>query len=193
MRYITEEEYYERLEALRDKYYSVGMTEWQRYTLALAQYDQSLYADRRAHSEQWIRDQKHYGNLSSDEEIAAYERVKKYTQEYYDDGIISYEKYITEIKDLNKDIYDTRKELLEEALTKEIALEMEALDVRKEILSEEEQNIKDSYDSRVQAIEDYYDEIDLKERQEERASELPTYEGRGKVQERSDPRGQGQT
>ncbi len=75
-------------------------------------------------------------------------------------------------KDLNKDIYDTRKELLEEALTKEIALEMEALDVRKEILSEEEQNIKDSYDSRVQAIEDYYDEIDLKERQEERASEL---------------------
>lgn len=172
MRYISEELYYKNIESLRDKYYSIGSTEWQKYTLELAAYDEQLYTDRRDHSDKWIADQKYYGLLSGQEEIEAYERIRKYTDEYYADGIISYKDYLDQIKDLDKDIYDTRKDLIEEAINKEVYLQTEALDARKEALAKEEDAINDSYSKRIKGIEDYYDSIELAETREERASEL---------------------
>ena len=172
MGYITEAEYYEKLEALRDKYYKKGSDEWQNYTLQLKQYDEKLYSDRRANSDQWIAEQKYYGKLTSDEEIAAYERIRVYTEEYYKNGVIDYEEYRKQIKDIDKNVFEVRKSLIEKTIDTEVEAEKTKLDARKEALAEEQDAIKDSYDERKQAIEDYYDEIEQTEKRQDRAAKL---------------------
>lgn len=169
---ISEEEYYKSLKTLRDKYFKEGSTEWQQYTLELKGHEEELFNERRANSDQWISDQKYYGKLSSSEEIAAYDRIRKYVKEYYKSGVIDLEEYKKQMRELDKNEFEVRKNLIEQAISKEIEAEKAGLDVRKEALANEEKSIKDSYDKRKQAIEDYYDDIDRKEKQQDRQKKL---------------------
>ncbi len=125
MEYITEAEYYKRLAALRDKYFEAGSTEWQQYTVQIKQYNDRLKEEtiraeeekfniRRQKSDQWVAEQKYYSKLSTDEEIAAYERIRAYVKEYYAQGIIDQEEYYSQIKDINRKIYEVEREAYNE-------------------------------------------------------------------------------
>jgi tape measure domain-containing protein len=169
---ISEADYYNKLETLRDKYFKKGSSDWQNYTVVLREYQDKIYQDRRANSDQWIDDQKYYGKLSSGEEIAAYERIRAYVTEYYKLGVIDYEEYQKQIRELDKDVFAARKSMIEEALNTEVEAEKSSLDARKAALDQEANDIKDSYDKRIKAINKYYDDIDKKEQQNDRNDQL---------------------
>lgn len=64
--------------------------------------------ERKEASEEWIEQQRQEGNY--DEVIAGIERVKSYMQEYYNQGILSAKEYNKTIKELDKDIYDAKRD-----------------------------------------------------------------------------------
>lgn len=162
---ISEKEYLDTLEKLRDKYFKVGTKEWQSYTLQIkqgrekakeeeAKANQKIYDDRRKNSDAWIEEQKFYDKISLDEQIEAYERIRTYTEEYYKKGLISYQYYQEKIKEINKKEYE----------------------IQKEQLSTAQKDNKEIYDKRYEEakkkLEDYYDEIDKLEEERERELEL---------------------
>jgi hypothetical protein len=191
--------------------------------LADLQAKKDEYKARRADSDNWIKEQKEAGNLTTEDEIAAYERVRKYVEEYYNQGIISAEEYAEEIKSINKSVADTQKSQYSTAIDKayyvrddmvrkgdispdqEIAslkriqefiqenydnrvidyktyaddirkIDEEIFNTRKQYIEDELKDAvdaeKDKLDARKRAIEDYYDELDLKDKQTERAEKL---------------------
>ncbi|MEG6613767.1 tape measure protein [Pseudoclostridium thermosuccinogenes] len=252
MGYITEAEYYKKLGELRDRYFEVGSSEWQQYTLQIKQYNDRLkedaiktveeeYRERRQKSDQWIAEQKYYNKLSADEEIAAYERIRAYVKEYYAQGIIDQEEYYSQIKEINRKIYDVereaynerrknsdkwieeqkyyskltadeeiaayerirtyvkeyyeqgiidqkeyyaqmkeldrdiyavRKKVLEDSIKETVDASKKMLDARKKAIEEESKAEKKAYDERRKAIEDYYDSIERAENQQERSARL---------------------
>jgi chromosome segregation ATPase len=130
------------------------------------------FEERRAYSDRWIAEQKYYSKLTANEEISAYERIRNYVDQYYRDGVIDYKEYQNQLRDIDKNIFSVRKNMLEEAIDNSIEAEKAGLDARKTALAEEEKSIKDSYDARKKAIEDYYDEIDREEKQQDRTERL---------------------
>ena len=64
--------------------------------------------ERKEASDEWIEQQRKEGNY--DEVIAGIERVKAYMQEYYNQGILSAKEYNKTIKELDKDIYDAKRD-----------------------------------------------------------------------------------
>lgn len=252
MGYITEAEYYKKLGDLRDRYFEVGSSEWQQYTLQIKQYNDRLkedaikaveeeYRERRQKSDQWVAEQKYYNKLSADEEIAAYERIRVYVKEYYAQGIIDQEEYYSQIKEINRKIYDVereaynerrknsdkwieeqkyyskltadeeiaayerirayvkeyyeqgiidqkeyyaqmkeldrdiyavRKKVLEDSIKETVDASKKMLDARKKAIEEESKAEKKAYDERRKAIEDYYDSIERAENQQERSARL---------------------
>lgn len=183
MEYIAEAEYYEKLAALRDKYYKDGSTEYQQYTVEIKQYNDRIkeeaikaeeekYKARRANSDRWINEQKFYGQLSVDQEITAYEAIKKYVKEYYDKGIIDYKEYLTQVRQLNQNEYTARKKAIEEEISKTVEAQKKMLDARKDAIEEESETEKKRFDARKKAIQEEYDLIDRQERQAERSEQL---------------------
>lgn len=66
---------------------------------------EDFYKNKLDFSKQYIEDRKFYDDWGVDNEIAAWERIKDYTEKYYADGIISYETYIKEIREINKSLF----------------------------------------------------------------------------------------
>lgn len=130
------------------------------------------FEERRRISDQWIEDQKYYGKLTSEEEIAAYERIQKYVTEYYQQGIIDYSEYQSQLRDIDKNIFSVRKSMLESALNSTFKAEQASLNARKALLDKEEESIKNSYNDRKKAIEDYYDDIEKQEDRQDRSEKL---------------------
>ena len=183
MGYITEAEYYKRLAALRNKYYKAGSAEYQQYTLEIKRYNDKLkeealkaeqekYDARRANSDRWVAEQKFFGQLSVEQEITAYEAIKKYVKEYYDKGIIDNKEYLAQIRQLNQNEYSVRKQALEDEISKTVAAQKKILDTRKQAIEDEAEADKKKYDARKKAIEEEYQLLDRQEKQAERNADL---------------------
>ncbi len=183
MEYITEAEYYKQLAALRDKYYKAASAEWQQYTLEIKQYNDKLkeeqkkaeldkYEARRQNSDRWIAEQKHYSQLTSSEEIKAYEAIRKYVTEYYKSDVIDYKEYLSQIREINKNEYDIRKRVIEETISSEVEKQKKALEIRKQAIEDESEQEKSRFNARKKAIEDEYALIDQKEKQDDRNAQL---------------------
>lgn len=190
MEYITEQEYYKKVAELRGRYFEVGSSEWQRYTLDIKQYNDQMAKDaeeavkkaaktqedafkaRRQDSSNWLQDEKFYGRLTPQDEIAGYGRIKEYVEQYYADGVISFEEYQNQIRDIDKNIYSVRKKYLEDYVNTSIKEEEKRLTAAKEKLKEEEKSEKESFNKRKKAIEEYYSSLDLEDKQQERAEKL---------------------
>lgn len=177
MEYITYQEYYDRLEKIRDKYYANGTKQWQQYTLEITKGRKKLEEERKAaelaayekrleNSYNWIEDEQFYGRINDEEVIAGYERIKAYTKQYYKDGVIDYERYADEIRKIDKEIYSIQKENLETSMD-------DLSDLRKKKYNEAVKQVEDFYDALEKAEEDYDRRQEMKELMEE--AEL--YEG----------------
>ncbi len=192
MEYITEAEYYKRLAALRDKYYKAGSTEYQQYTLEIKKYNDKLKEDaieaekdkfdaRRANSDRWINEQKFYGQLSVEQEIKAYEAIRKYVKEYYDKGIIDNKEYLAQIRQLNQNEFTVRKKALEDEISKTIEAQKKILDARKESIEDEAEADKKRFDARKKAIEEEYELIERQEKQADRSEQLSELQSKEEI------------
>jgi hypothetical protein len=164
MGYITEADYYKKLEALRDEYFSKGSSDWQQYTLDLEQYSEKQVDDRRANSDRWIAEQKKYGELTSAEEIAAYERIRTYMTEYYNQGTINYSEYQEQLRDIDEKVFDTRKEMLEKGQDEDEKARKKAIDsinnMQSGIVEALQASYEDQRDIEKQALEDEMDDLE---------------------------------
>lgn len=190
MEYITDADYYTKVAELRDRYFEAGSSDWQKYTLDIKQHNDQLVKDaeeaakkaqkaqedafkaRRQDSTNWITDQKFYGNLTPKDEIAAYERVRTYVEQYYKDGVISFEEYQGQIRDLDKNIYSVRKSYLEDYAKTYADVEKKNLDTRKKAIEEEAKSDKENFSARKKAIEEYYSAMDRQDKQQDRAKSI---------------------
>ena len=68
----------------------------------LAELGKSMYDERIENSEAWIDKQIRYNDMSVEDTKAAYDRMAAYTQEYYDNGLISYREYIEGMEELDE-------------------------------------------------------------------------------------------
>lgn len=119
-----------------DRVLAAGTITNEEYQKRLEEVGDALYEGRRKDSEQWLSDQKFYGNISEQEYIDGLERQKRYTQEYYDLGIISYRKYLEANRELDREIYSIRKELNEQAISDYYDAQKKELDIRRKAIEE---------------------------------------------------------
>lgn len=119
-KWITEEDYYKRLIVLNDKYFkdkAKYIDDYRQYELeaqdGLTAFYEQQYEDRLAASLAYIEERNFYNDWGADSEIAAYERVKAYTDQYYADAKISAKLHAEKIKDINRSIHTARIKDLE--------------------------------------------------------------------------------
>ena len=68
----------------------------------LAELGKDMYDQRVENSEAWIDKQIRYNDMSVEDTKAAYDRMAAYTQQYYDNGLISYRKYIEGMEEIDE-------------------------------------------------------------------------------------------
>ena len=68
----------------------------------LAELGKDMYDQRVENSEAWIDKQIRYNDMSVEDTKAAYDRMAAYTQEYYDNGLISYREYIEGMEEFDE-------------------------------------------------------------------------------------------
>ena len=183
---ITAEQYYKQLEALNEKYFAKGKNkkykdEYRQYELealdGLRQEYKRQYDERLENSKNWIQQQKKLGKLSSDEEIAAWERVKTYTIKYYNDAIkaagtnknlrIQLEKELAkQLMEFDDQILENRKEKLKEQV--ELYEEQkdavdDLLEKTEELIKFEKEGQKKVYEARKKNLEALRDEQEYKD------------------------------
>lgn len=97
-------------------------------------------------SKQWIEDKKFYNDLSAQDEIAAYERVKN-----------KYNTNIDVVKEMNKNIYTAKLKIAKDAINEEKEATEKALDneikARQEAYSKEENLLKSREDAEVKSLQ----------------------------------------
>ena len=100
---------YARVEARNRQYMEDGVLSYADYTERMRQFGLDMYNDRLAASENWISRQRALDNLSADDHAAALERMRGYTEEYYQAGILSHREYTTAMADLNEQVFAAKK------------------------------------------------------------------------------------
>lgn len=75
---------------------------------------QKLYSERVKESENWLRHEEKYNGMAAADYLAGIDRMKAYTKEYYEQGIINHKEYTEAMADLDEKYIDKRKEQLEE-------------------------------------------------------------------------------
>ena len=121
---------------------------------------QKLYEGRLENSKKWLQMQKKYGAISEQEYQAGLNRVKDYTQKYYEQGMISGKYYYEAMDDANSNLFDSMSETLENYVN-------EYYDAQKEMLSAKKEAIEAEY----KAIEEDIADIKKTEAKEAREAE----------------------
>lgn len=122
------------------------------------------FQDRLALSKQYVEDRNFYDDWGADNEIAAWERVKKYTQEYYAQGKMSAELYAETIREVNKNIYSAQK-AVEDSQKEMITTISDAEDeIVKMYEWEKDQKVKKAEDAKDKALKSAKEEYDKKKK-----------------------------
>lgn len=166
------------------------------------------FKERLKISEDYIEDRNFYGDWGADSEIKAWGRVLEWMKtEYFDKGLISWEEYSENVREVNKKLYTAIEEYAKETIdAQKDALEtqkdnyeiafsymadqiQEEIDALKEKRDEEEKYWDDKIDALKEQNEEINKQIELEEAQEalERAKSQKTmrvyYEDKGWVWE----------
>ena len=155
---ISAEEYYKQLASYTSKYYSVGSKEWQNYTLEIAngweKLNKEVYNSSKDDINNKIADGEFYGTISYSDYQDYYSQLQTIADEAYKKGILSEEEYAAEVRQINKDLYDAKKDYIE--------------DYYKTL----EDSVSKAYETAKNEINQYYDEIERREQQEEYDKQL---------------------
>lgn len=90
-----------------------GLITWEEYSKNIANVGLVMYETRLDQSERWLKQQSKYNDMSLEDYIAGLERMKAYTTEYYQHGIISYREYCDNMQALSNSIADKEKQIEE--------------------------------------------------------------------------------
>ncbi len=113
-----------------------GIMTWDEFSEYMASVGRNMYTERAADSMRWLDYGEKTGTLSEEEYIAGLERVKKYTREYYNEGIISHREYVNAMNELDIMQYEKFDDILSRRKD-EIAAVKEEYSALKDALSAE--------------------------------------------------------
>lgn len=145
---------YERIKEQEAQAVADGLQTWDEYDKRMAEVGKTMYDDGVNASFKWIDQMEKYGVLSDEEYLAALERIRQDTDEYYKNGLLTNREYAEAIERLNDKEFDRYKQLLDEQVDAYYDAQQQQLDARK------------------QAIEDAYAAEEKAEQQAERKAQL---------------------
>lgn len=174
-------EAYARVEARNRQYMEDGVLSWEQFQERMAQFGKDMYNDRLEASENWIAQQRAMNNLSADDYAAALERMRQYTEEYYQAGILSHRDYVTATADLNAQVFDAKKEQHREILD-QIEEEKQAVDAQAQARLDA---LQEEYNAAKQAREANSRRKDLEELKAQEAlyENAQTKEGKDRLEQ----------
>ena len=118
MGYITNDEYYSKLENMRDKYLERDTDEWRSVNVELKKYYDSLTENQKKAYEQQLKQQKEAAEQAQRERVSSYNEEKSQLQFQHKTGQLSEKKYYEELakirdKYLDKNSSEWRNSFLE--------------------------------------------------------------------------------
>ncbi len=118
MGYITSDEYYAKLEAMRDKYLETDTDEWRSVNVELKKYYDSLSEGQKKAYEQQLKQQKEAAEQAQRERVSSYNEEKSQLQFRHKTGQLTEKKYYEELakirdKYLDKNSAEWRNSFLE--------------------------------------------------------------------------------
>ncbi|MCI8521190.1 MAG: phage tail tape measure protein [Clostridia bacterium] len=100
-----------------------------------------MLSQRTEQSMNWLEEQRKYFGMSDAEYVEGLERIKAYTQEYYDKGLISRREYNEAMTDLNHSMWDEALDAYDDMLQKQ----QDYISEMREQFQKEEQTLQDSW------------------------------------------------
>ncbi len=100
-----------------------------------------MLSQRTEQSMNWLEEQRKYFGMSDAEYVEGLERIKAYTQEYYDKGLISRREYNEAMTDLNHSMWDEALDAYDDMLQKQ----QDYISEMREQFQKEEQALQDSW------------------------------------------------
>ena len=118
-----------------------------------------MYSERKEQSLNWLEEQRKYFGMSDEEYVRGLERIKEYTQQYYNEGLISRKEYNEAMTELNHSAWDEAESAYEDMLSKQ----QEYISDLREQFSKQEQALRDSWDVEDRAVDmaDVQNQLDV--------------------------------
>lgn len=118
-----------------------------------------MYSERKEQSLNWLEEQRKYFGMSDEEYVRGLERIKEYTQQYYNEGLISRQEYNEAMTELNHSAWDEAESAYEDMLSKQ----QEYISDLREQFSKQEQALRDSWDVEDRAVDmaDVQNQLDI--------------------------------
>ena len=89
---------------------------WSEFTDTMSDMGQTMYDARFRQSEKWLAHEEKYNGMSTDDYLAGIDRMRAYTEEYYQKGIISHREYVEKKIELDEKYTDKFREGLDKQL-----------------------------------------------------------------------------
>lgn len=113
---------YDRIKERNRQMLEDGKLTWDEYTENVNEAGEALYDGRISQSEKWLDRELKYGRISQAEYRAGLDRMRAYTQEYYDNKLISHREYVEGMQELDDkyqdSVIDENREKADEAYKK---------------------------------------------------------------------------
>lgn len=118
-----------------------------------------MYSERKEQSLKWLEEQRKYFGMSDEEYVRGLERIKEYTQQYYNEGLISRQEYNEAMTELNHSAWDEAESAYEDMLSKQ----QEYISDLRDQFSKQEQALRDSWDVEDRAVDmaDVQNQLDI--------------------------------
>lgn len=100
-----------------------------------------MFSERIEQSRNWLDEQRKYFSMSDAEYVEGLERMKRYTQEYYDNGLISRREYNEAMTELDHSMWDEALSAYDDMLQKQ----QDYISDMREQFQKEEQALQDSW------------------------------------------------
>lgn len=148
--------------------------QWWNYHDEIIDIQKEMFDERLEISEDYIDEKNDLDNWGADNEIAAYQRILDWMDEWYAKGLIDYEHYWEKRVDIAREKAKAEKEAWEESMQSQIDSLEDQKDIYEKLFSymsdrideqiaalQEQRQIEEDYwDAKIQALEDQNDEIE---------------------------------
>ncbi|MBQ8300678.1 MAG: hypothetical protein IJX57_01755 [Clostridia bacterium] len=143
-----------QLEALKN-----GELTQEEYDKYMSELGSTMLSERTEQSKNWLDEQRKYFGMSDEEYVAGLERIKAYTQQYYDQGLIDRIEYNEAMTELNHSMWDEAASAYDEMLSNK----QDYISDLRQQFSDEEQALRDSWtvEDRATDIADVKSQLDV--------------------------------
>lgn len=150
---------YNRVKERQKEALENGELTQEEYNKYMSEIGSTMLGERTEQSKNWLDEQRKYFGMTDEEYVAGLNRIKAYTQQYYDEGLINRQEYNEAMTELNHSIWDEAETAYDEMLLNQQTY----ISDLKQQFSEEEQAIRDSWtvDDRATDMSDVQAQLDV--------------------------------